>query len=330
MDEVKGPRGIAKFDTLLREAGLGDPWLTAGRDGRDASGGRTTDGVRGVEAGGVLAGAGTGVGPATGGGAGRPDTRHFHPDLGLLGRILAVPVSESAASQSGLYGKALDAWFAHEFRCAGFDPDMVWPRASAPRVLPPEISRLIDTLPAGLARELRERLLRTASVAPQDARIRGRAYVKQVDVGISSWSAGPELLVSTKAQNSSFAKNLPNRFEEAYGDAGNLRTRHPLAAVGFAFVMRSTILSEPATLARAVDMMLKLRDRGDGNGYTTTCLLIADWREDDTVQILPDAVPGSLGAGPFMETLIDVILDYAPVSEHTRVRELRDGVVSPS
>ena len=28
-------------------------------------------------------------------------------------------------------------------------------------------------------------------------------------------------------------KNLSNRFEEAYGDAGNLRSRYPLAAVGF-------------------------------------------------------------------------------------------------
>ena len=50
-----------------------------------------------------------------------------------------------------------------------------------------------------------------------------RAYEKPVDVVISRWDRGPEVLISTKAQLSSFGKNLPNRFEESYGDAGNLR-----------------------------------------------------------------------------------------------------------
>ncbi|WP_366181370.1 hypothetical protein ABXS69_04610 [Actinomyces timonensis] len=184
--------------------------------------------------------------------------RAYLPDLELLGSILTIPVSESAPTQTGLLGKGLDAWFAHEFRRAGFDPDSVWPRASDPRVLPADIKALLQRLPADARNDLAARLLKLRAVAPQDASILGRAYTKQVDVVISSWSTGPELLLSTKSQGSSFGKNLPNRFEEAYGDAGNLRARHPLAAVGFAFALSSAIDAEPSQLERAIDMMRKL------------------------------------------------------------------------
>lgn len=81
---------------------------------------------------------------------------------------------------------------------------------------------------------------------------------------MSSWQTGPELLLSTKSQSPSFGRNLPNRFEEAYGDAGNLRARWPLAAIGLAFVVRSTTLDEPAQHDEAIDMMRRLRDRRCG------------------------------------------------------------------
>jgi hypothetical protein len=252
--------------------------------------------------------------------------RVYAPDLDLLGQMLAIPVSEDAPSQSGLYGKCLDAWFAQEFRRAGFDPDIVWPRATTPRVLPQDVGKLLKNLPRDLSNEVRTRVESMTSVAPQDANIRGRAYVKQVDVVISSWQTGPELLLSTKAQNSSFSNNLANRFEEAYGDAGNLRARYPLAAIGFAFVMRSTILDNPRLFDRAVDMMRKLRDRGDGNGYTSTCLLVTDWADDHTVTINTDAAPPDLAAGPFMANMIDVLLTSAPISDHVTARQLRDAL----
>ncbi|MGG7507488.1 hypothetical protein [Plantibacter sp. YIM 135249] len=70
-------------------------------------------------------------------------------------------------------------------------------------------------------------------VTPTDAKILGRAYDNQVDVAIARCDRGPELFLSTKTMVSSFGKNLSNRFEEAYGDAGNLRTCYPLAAVQF-------------------------------------------------------------------------------------------------
>jgi hypothetical protein len=90
---------------------------------------------------------------------------------------------------------------------------------------------LLDKLPAAQRADLARRLTNMASVAPVDARVLGRAYEKQVDVVIARWDRRPEVLISTKAQLSSFGKNLPNRFEESYGDSGNLRGRYPLAAV---------------------------------------------------------------------------------------------------
>ncbi|QPL05868.1 MULTISPECIES: hypothetical protein [Actinomyces] len=183
--------------------------------------------------------------------------RHYEADLDLLGSILTIPVSEGASTQSGLLGKGLDAWFAHEFRRAGFDPDRIWPRAQEPRVLPSDVAALLAALPKTIAVDLRARLTRMPRVAPQDATILGRAYVKQVDVVMSSWRTGPEILLSPKSQSSSYGNNLSNRFEETYGDAGNLRARYPLAAVGFAFVVSTSIADTPAQLAKAIDMMRK-------------------------------------------------------------------------
>ena len=52
------------------------------------------------------------------------------------------------------------------------------------------------------------------------------------------------MLVSTKRMDPSYGKNAPNRIEESYGDAKNLRLRHPLAALGFVFGLRSDILEK--------------------------------------------------------------------------------------
>src|SRR5690606_1385105 len=127
-------------------------------------------------------------------------------------------------------------------RRAGFGIDEVWPRPAIPRILSRDIALLLEMLPLALSAQVRERVESLPAVGPSDAHFLGRAYQKQVDVAISRWDRGPELLISTKTQVSSFGKNLSNRFEEAYGDAGNLRSRYPLAAVGFFFVQRSSIL----------------------------------------------------------------------------------------
>jgi len=253
----------------------------------------------------------------------------YQANFDLLEEMLAIPVAEGARTQSGRFAKTIDAWVAHELRRAGFEHDEVWPRLTAPRVVPREVSIFIDKLPRRMQADARAYLLRNATVAPADARILGRAYEKQVDVLIAQWARGPELLVSTKSMASSFGKNLANRFEEAYGDAKNLRGRYPLAAMGFLFLLRSTVLDEKSAFERAIDMMRKLKAESDV--YDTTCLVVAEWSgsEPTNVRVLDDAVPDDLGANTFMASLIDAVLSRTPVDMHVEVRQRRERRVLP-
>jgi hypothetical protein len=256
----------------------------------------------------------------------------YLPDYALLGRLLSVPVSKGAAVVSGRFARGIDSWLAYEFRRAGFNADEVWPRPTRPRVMPRDIALLLEKLPSALASQVRDRLPKISAVAPTDARILGRAYDKQVDVCIARWERGPELLVSTKAQLSSFGKNLPNRFEEAYGDAGNLRSRYPLASVGFFFVQRATILvEEPDAYERTVDMMRKLRDIGTGNGYVATGLLLVDWDDlvtvDSSVRVIAElpTIPADVAPPQFFSALLEQLLTVTPVQHHVEVRQRREG-----
>ena len=264
------------------------------------------------------------------------ETPAYEPDYGLLGELLTSPVRASALSESGIFAKGIDSWLAHELRRAGFAADEIWPRPQRPRVLPRDIALLLEKLPPEPRAELAARIERIPAVAPVDARILGRAYVKQVDVCLSRWDRGPEILVSTKTQLSSFRKNLPNRFEESYGDAGNLRARHPLAAVGFFFVQRTTILTdEPDAFELAVDMIRKLRDRGDGTGYTATGLLLVEWENQvppgppPTVRARPDLVPADVAPSRFLTDLVQRVLEVNPIAHHVRVRSLLERRAIP-
>lgn len=252
----------------------------------------------------------------------------YLPDYRLLGELLAIPLAAKQVSESGRFARAIDAWVSHELRRAEFTPDEVWPRPMRPRVLPRDLAVLLEKLPRKLSQEVAARLPDLAAVGPVDARFLGRAYEKQVDVCIARWDRGPELLISTKAQLSSFGKNLPNRFEEAYGDAGNLRGRYPLAAVGFLFVQRSSILTqEPDAYERTIDMIRKLRDSGNGNGYTATGLVLVGWEDDsDTaaLEVREHEVPEDVAAPQFFESLIRQVLFAAPVSFHVGVRGKMD------
>lgn len=251
---------------------------------------------------------------------------NYGPHYSLLGKLLSSPVGAGKVAASGALANGVDAWLAFELRRAGFGADEIWPRADRPRILPRDVATLLEKLPSGLAEQVRQRVVSMPSVAPSSANILGRAYVKQVDVVMSRWDRGPELLISTKTQVSSFAKNLPNRFEEAYGDAGNLRSRYPLAAVGFFFVQRSTILvHEPAAFEKTVDMMRKLRDTGGaGNGYTATGLALASWDDGDRgggVTIDVESVPADIRPEPFLTTMIETVLAASPIDHHVVPRE---------
>lgn len=262
----------------------------------------------------------------------RPDANPWHwderagewaydPDYELLEELVGIPVGEGRGSESGRLAKAIDAWVAYELRRCGFDPDEVWPRLTRPRVLPRELGQFVDRLPRRMHDDVYEQLLRRRDVAPSDARILGRAYVKQVDVVIAQWSRGPELIVSTKSMLSSFRNNLPNRFEESYGDAKNLRGRYPLVSMGYLFVVRSTALDEPGTFERAIDMLRKLRD--EPGVYDATCVLLTEWSDTNFagVRLRQDAIPPDLQADRFIAKLVEQVLSRTPVEMHVEVRQ---------
>ena len=207
----------------------------------------------------------------------------YVPDYATLRLLLGVPLHLDANSQSGVPALALDVWAAYEMRRAGFAPNSVWPRQQAPRVLPKDLSTLMTGLPRDLQAQVRNRVRngKVKGVAPASANLLGKNYVKQVDVVMSSWETGPELMISTKRMDSSFGKNAANRVEESYGDAKNLRLRHPLAALGFFYSLRSTALTEePDSAEWLIDLLGKLGREDDA--YDAVGLIIPEWGHPDS------------------------------------------------
>jgi hypothetical protein len=205
---------------------------------------------------------------------------------------------------------------SYELRRAGFDPDATWPRATHPRILPRPIAHLLSALPGPERRALTERLSKKQAiggVTAPSATILGKNYLKQVDVIITDWATGPELLISTKRMDSSYGKNAANRIEESYGDAKNLRLRHPMAALGFLFVLRSDILdSERRIYEWLVDLLGKLGREDDA--YHATCLVMIEY--DDALALPESAadpenplVPAGLEPDPGVDA------ERAPVAE---------------
>jgi len=207
----------------------------------------------------------------------------YAPDYDTLRLLLGVPLHLAANSQSGVPALALDVWVAYEMRRAGFAPDRVWPRQQVPRVLPKDVSTLMAGLPRDLQTQVRNRVGsgKVKGVASASANLLGKNYVKQVDVVMSSWETGPELMISTKRMDSSFGKNAANRVEESYGDAKNLRLRHPLAALGFFYSLRSTALTEEPDQAEwLIDLLAKLGREDDA--YNAVGLIIPQWQHPES------------------------------------------------
>jgi len=216
----------------------------------------------------------------------------YAPDYATLEHLLGVPVALKATSQSGIPALALDVWVSYEFRRAGFHPDRVWPRPRAPRVLAVEVSEFVDRLPKALQSSLRT-LIDQGVGGSGSANLLGKNYVKQVDVVMSSWATGPELLVSTKRMDSSFGKNAANRVEESYGDAKNLRLRHPQAALGFVYALSAVALEREAEIAAwLIDLLGKLGREDDA--YHAVALVLPDL----SPQTEPTGPPEEAAAGP--------------------------------
>lgn len=268
----------------------------------------------------------------------------FDPDFVLLEKLLAVPIRLGLETNSGMPAKAVDVWLAHELRRAGFQGDEVWPRATAPRVLPREVAMLRDLKGmVAISKQLFARIDANKvgqGITGADAKILGKAYEKQVDVVIAQWARGPELMISTKRMDSSFSNNALNRIEESYGDAKNLRGRHPLAATGFLFVLRSTAFAakQKSTALRLLDLLEKLAQEPDA--YDATSVVVVEWQDpvsgdvvqeelDDgkslevEVKIRRDLIPEALRPETFLATMIEAVLDRTPINLHEEVRKRR-------
>jgi hypothetical protein len=232
------------------------------------------------------------------------DNREYGADLVTLERLLGVPLALKATVTSGVPALALDVWLSYELRRAGFAPDATWPRGTHPRIIPRPVLNLLESLPRRDRAAIQERLERRSSikgVTQASASILGKNYLKQVDVIMTDWATGPEVLISTKRMDSSYGKNAPNRIEESYGDAKNLRQRHPLAALGFLMGLRSDILvKDPLTFDWLVDLVGKLGQEDDA--YHATCLLLIEYGAEIVVDENDVEAPGELittpGAGP--------------------------------
>lgn len=275
----------------------------------------------------------------------------FRPDVDTLERLLGVPLLLRAGSQTGVPALALDVWLSYELRRAGFDPDAVWPRPTHPRILPTPIAKLLSGLPAAERASLTARLEQRTAIpgaTAASANILGKHYLKQVDVMMTDWATGPELLISTKRMDSSYGKNAANRVEESYGDAKNLRLRHPLAALGFVLGLRSDILdTAPATAEWLFDLVGKLGQEDDT--YHATSIIVFDYEDprasgtlfDDAAQMSPegdldaiidrlpavtvrdDVVADRLSPGRFLTVMVNRVLDATPVSFHPEARRRR-------
>lgn len=296
------------------------------------------------------------------------ESGEFVPDLGTLQALLGVPLYLNAPTRSGVPALALDVWVAYELRRAGFDSDAVWPRAEPPRVVARDVLEFVrGVTPAAVRNDLMLRLQKGSgpgNVAGASANILGKNYLKQVDVILSGWQTGPELLISTKRMDSSFGKNAANRVEESYGDAKNLALRHPMAAMGFLYSMRSTAYTqERRQFDWIVDLLIKLGREEDA--YDACCLVVPEWdgagpadgggdtdapapiELDDveiedteaetpisdieaTISSLPvvalrqDLVPDLLSPGRFFTTLVSQVIDSTPVTMHERARSIRN------
>lgn len=291
----------------------------------------------------------------------------YVPDFETLERLLGVPLLLEADTTSGVPALALDVWVAYELRRAGLDPDAVWPRETAPRVISSDLLRFIDKQYVKTKTEISERLAKGGNTfggtVGGSANLLGKNYLKQVDVVMSHWATGPEVMISTKRMDSSFAKNAANRVEESYGDAKNLRLRHPQAATGFVYGLRSTCWDETPDKARwLVDLLTKLGREDDA--YHAVALIVPEYggevvAEDDVVEaaptddsVVPDAdpeldlelprdeveerlrdlprvklrhdlVPEEVSPARFFRVMLSVLLDNTPVTFHEGARNLR-------
>jgi len=263
----------------------------------------------------------------------------FVPDTARLAALLSVVAKgkDSWIEQTaGAVGTALDIYGAGELRRAGWERNAVWPLPNDPRVLPADIADALDSLRRDEDRDtvaVRRVLERAGST---QANVIGEFFTKQIDILVSSWDRGPEVMISTKSQLSSWGKNLPNRQEEAVGDIANLRGRFPMAAMGMLYMVDHRIVTkEPGSWTALCDLLRKIRlvSTSGRPAYDASALVMAEAVRLGEARLV-GGVPEDLSLARFWRDLVNTALVRQPANERVTARQFwragqKAGVEAP-
>ena len=118
---------------------------------------------------------------------------------------------------------------------------------------------------------------------------------------------------------------LKNRHEEAAGEVMSLRARHPMATMGYAYLVRKNVYDEEGAYAILFDILERLRRPGDA--FDAAMLLVADWDDSEAAPKVSriDQPAQELDASRFFEDMVDWVTVRSPIKEHVEVRRRRSG-----
>ena len=125
----------------------------------------------------------------------------------------------------------------------------------------------------------------------------------------------------TKSLFSSYRKNLKNRHEEAIGEVASLRARHPMAVMGYAYLVRQNIFAEAGAYEILLDVLARLRR--PGTHFDATTLVVIDWKSTGTRVAVtgPDEPAHALTSGLFFRDVVSTALDRTPIAEYVEARK---------
>lgn len=172
-----------------------------------------------------------------------------------------------------------------------------------------------------------------------DAHVLGRFYNKQIDTLVAHPDRGPVVMVSSKTMTSNFSKNIPNRSEEAIGDGTNLKERFPIAPLGFAMLVRSTVFAEAGAYPGLDNLVRSVQT--EAGRYNAATLIVAEWNDppnpvppgwDPGISVLDAAdsrIPSDdLAPSFFFKQLLEALFATTPVDFYAEARR-RWGYTAP-
>ena len=210
----------------------------------------------------------------------------YAPDYRLLGELLSIPIAALQASESGRFARAIDAWVAQELRRAGFGPTRYGPGHATAR-LPRDIAVSAGEAPAGDWRRSSERGCQASPRSHRSMRaFSGAPTRSRLTSASRAGSAGPSCSSAPRRRSHPSGRTFPTASRRLTAMlatcAGATRWRRSASSLSSG---PRSLTQEPEAFERTVDMMRKLRDTGDGNGYTATGLVLVEW--DDSSGPVP-------------------------------------------